>query len=51
LAGVARGLDVNAYILIKPENNANQEITEITAKLIQDINSAVNYSIKAISSI
>jgi transcriptional regulator with XRE-family HTH domain len=51
LAGIARGLEVNAYILIKPENNANQEITEITAKLIQDINAAVNNSVKAISSI
>jgi len=51
LAGIARGLDVNAYILIKPENNTSQEITEITDKLIQDINAAVNHSVKAISSI
>jgi transcriptional regulator with XRE-family HTH domain len=51
LAGIARGLGVNEYILIKPENNASQELTEITAKLIQDINAAVNHSVKAISSI
>jgi len=51
LAGIARGLDVNAYILIKPENIASQEITDITAKLIQEINSAVNHSVKAISGI
>jgi len=51
LAGIARGLDVNAYILIKPEKNANQEITEITDKLIQDIKVAVNNSVKAISSV
>jgi transcriptional regulator with XRE-family HTH domain len=49
-AGIARGLDVNAYILIKPENNASVELTEISAKLIKDINIAVNNSVKAISS-
>jgi transcriptional regulator with XRE-family HTH domain len=51
LAGIARGLDVNAYVLIKPENTANQELNEITAKLIKDINTAVNHSVKAISSL
>jgi transcriptional regulator with XRE-family HTH domain len=50
LAGIAHGLDVNAYVLLKPENTASLEITEITAKLVQDINTAVNHSVKAIGS-
>jgi transcriptional regulator with XRE-family HTH domain len=50
-AGIARGLNVNAYILIKPENCASVELTEIANKLIQDINKAVGNSIKNISSI
>jgi transcriptional regulator with XRE-family HTH domain len=51
LAGIAHGLDVNAYILLRPENNASLEIKEITTKLVQDINTAVNHSVKAIGSI
>jgi len=51
LAGIAHGLDVNPYILIKPEHDAAHDITEITAKLVQDIHTAVNHSVKAISSI
>jgi len=51
LAGIALALDVNAYILLKPENNASHGITEITAKLVNDINTAVNHSLKAISAI
>jgi len=50
-AGIAHGLDVSAYILIKPEHDAAHDITEIAAKLVQDIHTVVNHSIKAISSI
>jgi len=51
LAGIAHGLEVNAYILIKPEHPIVNEITEITAKLVQDIHTAVHHSVKAITSI
>jgi transcriptional regulator with XRE-family HTH domain len=51
LAGIAHGLDVNAYILLKPEHSTTHKITEITAKLVQEIHTAVNHSVKRLSDI
>jgi len=49
LAGVAHGLGLNPHDLMKPEDTVSQEITKITGKLVQDINSAVYQSVKAIN--
>jgi hypothetical protein len=43
--------DTKNFILLKPENTASLEITEITAKLVQDINTVVNHSVKAIGAV
>jgi transcriptional regulator with XRE-family HTH domain len=51
LAGIAQGLEVYPYDLIKPEHIVSQEITKITGKLVKEINAAVNQSVKAINSV
>jgi len=49
LSGIARGLDVNPYDLLKPEELASQDIKKITTKLINDITALVNQSVKMIA--
>ena len=51
LSGIAKGLDVSPYELLKPENSASRNIQGITKKLVNDISSAVNESLKLIISI
>jgi predicted transglutaminase-like cysteine proteinase len=50
LAGIAHGLELSPYTLFMPENAVSQEITKIAGKLIREINTAVNQSVKAINS-
>jgi transcriptional regulator with XRE-family HTH domain len=51
LAGIAQGLDVNPYDLLKPEAIASQDIKKITSKLIRDITALVNRSIKMMNTV
>ena len=51
LAGIAQGLEVNSYDLLKPEGTASQDITKITKKLIKDMSALVNQSLKMINSV
>jgi len=51
LAGIAQGLEVNPYDLLKPEEFASQDIKKITSKLIKDITSLVNQSVKMMNTI
>jgi len=51
LSGIAQGLDVSPYELLKPENSASRDIQGITKKLVSDISSVVNDSLKLIISI
>ena len=51
LAGIAQGLGVNPYDLLKPEDSASQNIKRITSKLIEDITSLVNQSEKMMNTV
>jgi transcriptional regulator with XRE-family HTH domain len=46
LSGIAQGLGVNPYDLLKPEGNTSKNIKKITSKLIKDIMILVNQSVK-----
>ena len=50
-AKIAEGLEVEPYDLMKPENTSSQEVRKITEKLIKDITTLVNQSIKNLNSI
>ena len=50
-AGIAAGLELEPYDLMKPENTSSQEVRKITEKLIKDINTLVNQSVKSMNSI
>ena len=45
LAGIANGLGVNPYDLLKPEDPASQDIKKITTQLVKDITVLVNQSV------
>ena len=51
LAGIAQGLGINPYDLLKPETIASQDIKKITSKLINDITTIVNQSAKMMNSV
>ena len=50
-AGIAEGLGVNPYDLLKPEIAASQDIKKITSKLIKEITILVNQSVKMMNSV
>ena len=49
LAGIALGLKVNPYDLLKPENIVSSEATKLTKKMLHDIQATVNQTIRAIN--
>ena len=49
LAGIALGLKVNPYDLLKPENIVSSDVHKLTDKMFQDIQSTVNQTIRAIN--
>jgi len=51
LAGIAQGLKVHPYDLLKPEESASQDIKKITSKLIKDITGLVNQSVKMMNTV
>jgi len=51
LAGIAQGLEVNPYDLLKPEGAASQDIKKITSKLIKDISLLVNQATKMMNKV
>ena len=51
LAGIAQGLEVNPYDLLRPEESASQDIKRITSKLIKDITVLVNQSVKMMNTV
>jgi len=51
LAGIAQGLEVNPYDLLKPEESASQDIKKITSKMIKDITILVNQSVKMMNTV
>jgi len=51
LAGIAHGLGVNPYDMLKPEEIASRDIKKITSKLIKDITKLVNQSVKMMNTV
>ena len=51
LTGIAHGLGVNPYDLLKPEESASKDIKKITSKLIKDITTLVNQSVKMMNTV
>ena len=51
LAGIAQGLEVQPYDLLKPEESASQDIKKITSKLIKDITVLVNQAVKMMNTV
>ena len=51
LAGIAQGLGINPYVLLKPEDIASTDIKGITSKLIKDISALVNQSVKMMNTV
>jgi len=51
LDGIAHGLGINPYDLLKPEKTASQDIKKITTKLIKDITALVNQSVKMMNTV
>jgi len=49
LSGIALGLKVNPYDLFKPENIVTIDVHKVTKKMLQDIQSTVNQTIRAIN--
>ena len=50
-SGIACGLGVEPYDLMKPENASSQEVKKITEKLIKDITTLVNQSAKKMNTV
>jgi transcriptional regulator with XRE-family HTH domain len=51
LAGIAQGLGVNPYDMLKPEETVSRDIKKITSKLIKDITKLVNQSVKMMNTV
>ena len=51
LAGIAQGLEINPYDLLKPETIASQDLKKITSRLIKDIKAIVDQSLKMMNSV
>ena len=49
LAGIAMGLKVNPYDLFKPEHIISNDAHRLTEKMLQDIQTTVNQTIRAIN--
>ena len=49
LTGIANGLKVEAYDLFKPEHVISRDVNKLTKKLVNDIQSAVNQTVRAIN--
>ncbi|MDR2942538.1 MAG: helix-turn-helix transcriptional regulator [Treponema sp.] len=49
LAGIAAGLKVNPYDLLKPEHNISRDINKLTEKMLKDIQKTVNQTIRTIN--
>jgi len=49
LAGIALGLKVNPYDLLKPEKTVSGDVHKLTEKMVQDIQTTVNQTIRAIN--
>jgi len=49
LAGIAAGLKVNPYDLLKPEHNISSDINKLTEKMLKDIQKTVNQTVRAIN--
>lgn len=50
-AGIAQGLGVEPFDLMKPEDASSQEVKKIITKLIADITVLVNRSLKKINTV
>jgi len=49
LTGIAMGLKVNPYDLFKPEHSVSSDVHELTEKMLQDIQTTVNQTLRAIN--
>ena len=49
LAGIAIGLKVNPYDLLKPENTVSSDVHRLTDKMLQEIQTTINQTIRAIN--
>ena len=49
LAGIAAGLKVNPYDLLKPEHNLSADINKLTEKMLKEIQKIVNLTIREIN--
>jgi len=49
LAGIAAGLKVNPYDLLKPEHKISADINKLTKKMISDIQKTVNQTVRSIN--
>jgi len=49
LAGIAAGLMVNPYDLLKPEQNVSADVKKLTKKMIKDIQKTVNQTVRAMN--
>ena len=50
-AGIAQGLGIEPYDLMKPENASSPEVKKITTKLVKDITALVNQSVKMMNTV
>jgi transcriptional regulator with XRE-family HTH domain len=49
LAGIAIGLNVKPYDLLKPEHTVSRDINKLTEKMLKDIQKTVDQTVKAIN--
>jgi transcriptional regulator with XRE-family HTH domain len=51
LAGIAYGLEVEPYDLLKPEDAVTRDVKKVIAKLASDIEKTANHSVNMLNSI
>jgi transcriptional regulator with XRE-family HTH domain len=49
LAGIAIGLKVNPYDLLKPEHIVSRDVNSLTEKMLKEIQKTVNQTVRAIN--
>jgi len=49
LAGIAIGLKVNAYDLMKPEHTVSRDINRLVKKMLKDMQASVNRTVRAVN--
>jgi transcriptional regulator with XRE-family HTH domain len=49
LAGIAAGLKVHPYDLFKPEQTVSRDINKLTEKMLQEIQTSVHQTVRAIN--